>query len=204
MKTYRTLILIILGWSIITVTNYFYTLYIFRGLYWLIASVIFILLTFIQIIKLLQERNRLTKARLIKLGGFGLLFILTFYRNILDQQLEKFDWAINKSKRIEIVSEVKNGALKPNVDHNNIIYELPYEFPIVSNGGNDIVIQKSDNEQFVTVKFWIFRNYFSSPQKLFVYTDDPKTINKIEEEIEEYPRFNWKLENNWYRVMERY
>ena len=146
----------------------------------------------------------LTKARLIKLGGFGLLFILTFYRNILDQQLERFDWAINKSKRIEIVSEVKNGALKPNVDHNNIIYELPYEFPIVSNGGNDIVIQKSDNEQFVTVKFWIFRNYFSSPQKLFVYTDDPKTINKIEEEIEEYPRFNWKLENNWYRVMERY
>jgi len=83
---------------------------------------------------------------------------------------------------------------------NNGICILPFNFPIVSNGGNDIWIFQNKNKK--TVKFWISRGFFDSPQSYFIYTDDPDTINSINRLIKKYPENNYKIKEHWYRILE--
>lgn len=136
----------------------------------------------------------------MKVIAFGLLFILTFFRNIPNRLIEKADWIILKGKRIEIVQKIKDGELKAKGKLNNGICELPFEFPVISNGGNDIWIIHGNEKNSVTVRFWVFRGFFDSPQTLFVYSDDKETIMRFEGKIMEDPKNNWKLDKNWYRI----
>jgi hypothetical protein len=103
------------------------------------------------------------------------------------------------SKRIGVINLIKEGKLTPNEGWNNWTYELPYEFPIISNSGNEIKITRNDSTKNVTVTFWIFRKFFKAPSTYFVYTDDPIEISKIEDIIKNNPEDNWKITNNWYR-----
>ena len=125
---------------------------------------------------------------------------MTFYRDIPNWVIEKVDWLMFLNKRIEIVEQVKKDELRPNVDWNGWVCELPYEFPVVSNGGNDIGIFKNKTDSTLTVQFWIFRNFFDSPSTYFIYTEDKDDIERIEKKISNRPRDNWKIKDNWYRV----
>ncbi|MGB0948929.1 MAG: hypothetical protein ACPGU0_02335 [Marinirhabdus sp.] len=98
-----------------------------------------------------------------------------------------------KNKRTEIVQQIKRNKI-------NGIFKLPFEFPIVSNGGNDVRVFKNKENNSVTVQFWIFRNFFDSPSTLFVYSDDRERIAALEQKIKENPKNNWKLDENWYRI----
>ena len=117
---------------------------------------------------------------------------------------EKVDWFVFLNKRIEIVEQVKKDKLRPNVDWNGWICELPYEFPVISNGGNDIGIFKNKNDSSLTVQFWILRNFFDSPSTYFIYTEDKDDIERIEKKISKRPSDNWKVRDNWYRVYGEY
>ena len=99
-----------------------------------------------------------------------------------------------------IVDKVKSGELNPNGNHNNGLCKLPYEFPVVSHGGNDILIGKSSDSEELIVKFWIFRNFFEAPSIYFVYTTNEKKINELEERVARDPKNNWRIEENWYRT----
>jgi len=125
---------------------------------------------------------------------------MTVYRDIPNWMIEKVDWLVFLNKRIEIVEQVKNDELRPNVDWNGWVCELPFEFPIVSNGGNDIGIFKNKVDSSLTVQFWVFRNFFDSPSTYFIYTEDKDDIERIEKKISKRPRDNWKIRDNWYRV----
>src|SRR5690606_33978389 len=98
-------------------------------------------------------------------------------------------------------NEVKLGKLNPNVKWNKWVCELPYEFPIVSNGGNDIGIFRNKKDNSLTIKFWIFRNFFDAPSTYIIYTEDQESILHYEKKIIEKPAFNWKIEKNWYRIL---
>jgi len=86
---------------------------------------------------------------------------------------------------------------------NNVICKLSFAFPIISNGGNDIWIYKNKIENTKTIKFWISRGFFESPQTYFIFTNDNEIKKQYERQIKIKPESNWKLEENWYRIMER-
>ncbi len=159
-----------------------------------------IILTIIQIIKAIDERKRLSKLRIAKVLTFATLLLLTFFSQIVNIAIEKVDWLILENKRMEIVQQVKNKTLNPNVSWNEWVCELPFEFPIVSNGGNDIGISRNDKNNGTTVTFWVFRNFFDSPSTHFIYTDDKQKMKELERKIKDAPGNNWKIKENWYRT----
>lgn len=158
-----------------------------------------LILTIVQFARTIKERKTLTKLRIAKLVTFSLLFLLTLYQHKTNLAIEKADWLILENTRNEIVEKVKNKELNPNVTWNGWVCELPFEFPIVSNGGNDIGISRNKDNNGTTVTFWIFRNFFDSPSTHFVYTDDPEEIKRLDNKVSEQPKDNWKIKKNWYR-----
>ena len=162
----------------------------FLTLIWLGLALTLLILTIIQLVKTIKERKILTKLRIAKLVTFSLLFLLTLYQHKTNLAIEKVDWFILENKRNEIVEQVKNKELNPNVSWNGWVCELPFEFPIVSNGGNDIGILRNEVNNRTTVTFWIFRNFFDSPSTHFVYTDDPEEIKRPDKKVAERPDDN--------------
>ncbi len=183
----------------LTLVNYYYIPFFFIVLNWLGMSLVLLIWTIVQTQKAIKERNNLSKQRIISTLTIFVLFIFTFYRKPVDGLIEQADWRMFYSKRIGVVNLIKEGKLTPNEGWNNLTYELPYEFPIISNSGNEIEITRNDSTKNVTVTFWIFRNFFNAPSTYFVYTDDPIEISKIEDIIKNNPEDNWKITNNWYR-----
>jgi len=196
----KKLIWISICWIILTLLNHYYVPYFILAFEWFLLLGLLFVLTIIQIIKLIQERKKINKQRIYSLLIIGGIFIMTFYQNIPNWVIEKVDWFVFLNKRIEIVEQVKKDELSPNVDWNGWVCELPFEFPVVSNGGNDIGIFKNKTDSSLTVQFWIYRNFFDSPSTYLIYTEDNDDIERIEKKILKRPRDNWKLRDNWYRV----
>lgn len=174
--------------------NFFFLAFIWLGL-----TLTLLILTIIQLVKTIKERKTLPKLRVVKLVTFSLLFLLSLYQHKTNLVIEKIDWFILENKRNEIVEQVKNKELNPNVSWNSWVCELSFEFPVVSNGGNDIGIFRNKKNNGTTVTFWVFRNFFDSPSKHFVYTDDPEEIERLDKKVTERPDDNWKIKDNWYR-----
>ena len=196
----KTLIWIVSIWGVLTLLNYYFVPYFIVTLEWLILSLVLLLWSVRQIVKLIKERKNLSRQRITSVLFISSLFLLTFFRQPVNQIIEKVDWYIFYNKRTEVVEQVKNGELKPNVSWNGWVCELPFEFPVISNGGNDIGIFRNQENNRTTVTFWVFRNFFDSPSTHFVFTDDPEEIKRIEEKIETRPNDNWRIKENWYRT----
>ena len=196
----KKLIIIAVLWILLRIAEYYLMPFFIIPLSWLGLSVVFLIVTINQIGLLIIWRKDLEKIQIIKTLFYGLLFCLTLYRWPVENAIEKIDWHILYRKRMEIVEKVRNKELNPNVSWNGFICELPFEFPIVSNGGNDIGIFRNDSTQTITVQFYVFRNFFSAPSTLFIYTDNEKDI-KYYDSITEDAKYDWKIRENWYRIM---
>ncbi len=79
---------------------------------------------------------------------------------------------------------------------------MPFEFPILSNGGNEISIYRNKQTNKLTVTFWVIRSIMIAPSTSFIYTNDTKEIEQLDNEIKNHPKNNWKIEDNWYRILE--
>jgi len=200
----KKLILIVIVWIILTLLNYYYVPYFILVFEWILLIGFLLVSTIIQIVKLIQERKQLTRQRIYSLVIIVGLFVMTLYRDIPNRIIEKVDWLAFLNKRIEIVEQVKNNELNPNVELNGWVCELPFEFPVVSNGGNDIGIFKNKTDSSLTVKFWVFRNFFENPSTYFIYTDDEQKLERLEKKINQLPKQNWKIRENWYRIYGEY
>lgn len=191
---------IVIGWFILTISNFYFIPYFIVAFGWFGLLAGFFAITIYQIIKAITERKWITKLRLYKLTLFLALFFLTFYGRYVDRLIEKVDWRIFYNKRTEIVEQVKSNDLNPNVDWNGWVCELPFEFPVISHGGNDIGIIRNEKKNTTTVTFWVFRNFFSAPSTRLIYTNDSTKIESINKLIKRHPKDNWKIEENWYRT----
>ncbi|WP_407490579.1 hypothetical protein [Elizabethkingia anophelis] len=202
--TKKTAILVII-WLVFVLADYFYLPYFIQPLFWILVCIILLILTVRQVIKLIKEKRNIKANRIINLIVASILLFLTFYNfnKIPSSIMEKIDWSISYNKRNQIVKEVLTEKLKPNTKTNNGICKLSFGFPIISNGGNDIWIYQNKTEGTKTIKFWISRGFFESPQTYFIFTNDNETQKQYEEQIKAKPEYNWKLEKNWYRIMER-
>lgn len=194
----KTLIWIVVSWVILMLINYYLMNFFFLALELLAVLFLLLIIIIVQLIKLILERKNISKLRILKIFTFTTLFLLTFFRWIPNSIIEKVDWYIFYNKRNEIVELVKKNELNPNVSFNKWVCELPYEFPIVSNGGNDIGISRNNKD--ITVTFWVFRNFFDSPSTQFIFTNNKSQILEIEKKIKKDPDNNWKIEDNWYRT----
>lgn len=197
----KILIGILTGWVVITLVNYYYTPPLMVALSWVLLLFIFLIIIIVHVSKIIKERWNIRKGQLGTLILISTIFVLTIFHQIPDRLVEKMDWHIQLNNRIQIVEKVKRNEIIPNVTYNDWICELPYEFPVVSTCGNDIGIFKKSDLNTVTVRFFVKRGYISSPSTYFVYTNDQKTIERIDLMIAENPKQNWILEENWYRVV---
>ena len=204
MRNYKAYIWITIVWIISLLLFYYILPYFLIPFIWLAIVIFLITLSIRNIVKIFRNRKdfETLKIRLYKAIIALSLFVLTFYKvnQIPNSIIEKIDWNILFHKRKEIVAQVKSGELKPNVSWNNWVCELPFEFPIISNGGNDIGIRKNKTTEKYTIHFWVFRNFFDNPSTYFVYTENEEDQKHFEEKIKKNPKENWKLEENWYRI----
>ncbi|PJJ09995.1 hypothetical protein CLU83_3381 [Flavobacterium sp. 1] len=196
----RKLMYSILGWFIITIIEYYFIPYYIVVLLWIGFSLTLLIITIIQLLKLVKEHNSITKLRIQNLIVFSILFYLTFNRFHINSLIEKVDWRIFYNNRMEIVQQVKQKELNPNVSWNETVCELPFELPVISNGGNDIAIHRNEKSKTLTVDFWVYRNFFSAPSTFFVYTDDKEEEKELKKLIANDPNNNWKIDDNWYRI----
>ena len=196
----RTLIYSVIAWCFFKLIEYYFIPYFIVTLLWLGLSLALLIVTIIQTVKVVRERKSLTKLRVAKALTFLTLFYFTYNHWLVSGLIEKVDWRIFYNKRVEIVEQVKSKRLNPNVSWNRIVCELPFEFPVISNGGNDIMIFRNKDNDAITVSFWVYRNFFSAPSTSFVYTNDIDEIKEIESKIAQDPKNNWKISDNWYRT----
>ncbi len=199
------ILIFILIWVVFVFVDYFLLPYFVQPVSWLLVCFVLLILLIRQIIKAFKERKNLRTNRIVHLSTAVILFFLTFYNfnKIPNLIIEKVDWTISYNKRSEIVNKVLEEELKPNKDMNNGICELPFDYPIISNGGNDIWIDENKNDNTKTIKFWISRGFFDSPQTYFIFTNDNEAKKYYQELVRTKPEYNWQLEGNWYRIMER-
>lgn len=200
----KKILFFIIIWLVFVFADYFLLPYFVQPFSWLLVCLTLLILLIRQIIKAFKERKNLRTNRIVNLSTVVILFFLTFYNfnKIPNSIIEKVDWTISYNKRSAIVKEVLKGRLKPDTDMNNGICELPFNYPIISNGGNDIWIYDSKNDNTKTIKFWISREFFDSPQTYFIFTNDNEAKKYYQELVKTKPEYNWQLEENWYRIME--
>lgn len=196
----RTLIYIVLGWIILTIVQYYFIPFFIVPLLWIVLSLAFLIISINQFIILVKERKNITAIRIQKVVVFSILFVLTFERWPANRLIENIDWKVQYARRMSIVKEIKQQKTLLNRQKSFGIYQLPYEFPVVSHGGNDVVVSWNKKNNGLTITFWTFRNFFSAPSTHFVYTDDSDQKAELESTIARHPGSNWKLDDHWYRT----
>ncbi len=191
-------------WLIYSFSEYYILPYFIKPLTWFVICLTLLILSVKEIINIVNNRKNLIGITLLNLLVELSLLVITFYNfnKIPNSIIEKLDWYTSYETRNQIVNDVFKEKSELNSKINNDIYELSFELPIISNGGNDIWIYQNKTDKKKTIKFWISRGYFESPQTYFIFTNDNKIRKQLEDKITENPETNWKLEENWYRIME--
>ena len=191
-------------WLIYSFSEYYILPYFIKPLTWFVICLTLLILSVKEIINIVNNRKNLIGITLLNLLVELSLLVITFYNfnKIPNSIIEKLDWYTSYETRNQIVNDVFKEKSELNSKINNDIYELSFELPIISNGGNDIWIYQNKTDKKKTIKFWISRGYFESPQTYFIFTNDNKIRKQLEDKITENPETNWKLEENWYRISE--
>jgi hypothetical protein len=107
----------------------------------------------------------------------------------------KADFALYKKEREEIVKKVYANELKPNVSHNPSLIDLGNSYPLVSMGGNEIVVEEHAGLKYVF--FYTFRGILDNYSG-FIYVPDggePKYYSDLDESNSTQIT---PLDGNWY------
>ncbi len=198
--TKQALIWIIIGWIFLALYNYYFMSFFFLTFEIIGLILILCIASVIQLVKLIIERKNLSRLRILKFSIFIGLLILTFYQSSVNKVIEKIDWKLFYNRRVEIVEKIKNKEINSNTEKPYWKYKLPYTFPVISNGGNEIIINRKNRLNTTTVQFWIFRNFFEAPSTQFIFTNDSSVMETIRKKMIRMPSENWKIEENWYRT----
>ena len=136
-----------------------------------------------------------------RIGVFLTIFIGCVSFIFGEDFIEKFDWNLRRNSREEIIQLIKSKKLRTNNNDKNVLYTLDnWKFPLISNGGNKILISQTELGK-LTVEFYINRGFLDH-YSAFVYTNDQEKIKELEDymSIKKSTETNKKLDQNWYRV----
>lgn len=93
----------------------------------------------------------------------------------------KADFALYKEEREEVVKKVNVGELIPNVSHNDSLINLGDKYPLISMGGNEIVVKEYEGLKYVF--FYTFRGILDNYSG-FIYVPsggDPREYSDLSE-----------------------
>ncbi|MDH4120241.1 MAG: hypothetical protein OEV94_00845 [Deltaproteobacteria bacterium] len=122
----------------------------------------------------------------------ALLYFVPFTKLWLD-----LDFVLYKSAREELVEQVLNNTLKPNVSHNPDLIALPWHAPRVSMGGNEIVVEK--HEGITYVFFYTFRGILDNYSG-FLYVPKGGRPEKFSDLNETDSTQLVRLDDHWFYV----
>ncbi|KIL43121.1 hypothetical protein KR50_35240 [Jeotgalibacillus campisalis] len=146
----------------------------------------FLAVLIMTLIDLIRRRN--WKAIGIQAAAIVLLFTVPFNQIVLEM-----DFNMNKSERLEVVAQVQDGSLQPNVMHNSSLIRLPEEYSSLSNGGGEIVVEKHEDDY--SVLFFTFRGILDGFSG-FVYSNKKPETNAFGGDFKEVER----MAEDWYFV----
>ncbi len=109
----------------------------------------------------------------------------------------KIDFYLYKDERNEIVDKVLSGELKSNVDYNADLIALDNSYPLVSMGGNEIVVEGYDSNKYIL--FYTFRGILDNYSG-FLYVPKGGKPSKFSDLWEESSTQIALMEENWYYV----
>jgi hypothetical protein len=69
----------------------------------------------------------------------------------------KMECFINNPRREKVVNMVRNNELKPNVSYNKSLIQLPKKYAYLSQGGGEIIVERSKTDNTLNVFFYSFR-----------------------------------------------
>ena len=107
---------------------------------------------------LLHHRKKWRKscaAFAVCFGTFLIVLLVPFTQIWL-----KYDFWVNRSAREQVVLEIDRGKLIPNVAHNSSLIALGKNYPNLSMGGNEIVVEEHDRKKYIF--FFTFRGILDS------------------------------------------
>ncbi|WP_422356576.1 hypothetical protein [Roseivirga pacifica] len=161
-----------------------------------------LLLTLLSYLAIFKDKGwRATSSHRL---GFVLIILIGSVTLMTNNSfIEKLDWHLRKNKRNQIVMQVLKGELTPNQEHNSVICKLKTNyFPPISNGGNEIAIHRTKDNNRFTIEFYIDRGFLDH-YTAFVYTNANVGENSIELASSSVisPRSIKKIDTNWYKVI---
>lgn len=110
------------------------------------------------------------------------------------------DFFLYKEKRSEIVEKIARGELEPNVDHNPRLISLGDSFPLLSMGGNEVIVEGHGDRKYVL--FYTYRGILDNYSG-FLYVPDggnPSAFGDLNEFLSTRAE---PMEKNWYFVSHR-
>jgi hypothetical protein len=111
-----------------------------------------------------------------------------------------FDYWRYKEVRLEIVERILSGDLAANVDYNPKLIALDGGYPLVSMGGNEVIVERHEGSAYVL--FFTFRGVLDNYSG-FLYVPDggsPTLFSDLHEE--QFTQIE-PLEENWFFVSHR-
>jgi hypothetical protein len=195
-------ILFAIGWISFIVFDYYANNKFISPVIFILILAIFVL-SVIFIIRMLLKKDSFERGR-YKMSVVLFLVVLISIYSFEKSFIEKTDWLINYHSRMKVVEKVKTGLYRPNILAAKNLYgnecRLPFRFPILSISHNVIRISRNKDQNTCSVYFHICdENYVNSPY--FVYTEDETLQTSFDDMIENYPEKNWKIRDNWYRIL---
>lgn len=126
----------------------------------------------------------------ILMGAFLVVYFVPFTNLWL-----KADYSLYKKEREEIVKKVYENKLKPNVNHNSSLINLGRSYPLVSMGGNEIVVEEHAGLKYVF--FYTFRGILDNYSG-FLYVPDGGVPTNYSDLDESSSTQITHLDGNWH------
>ncbi|MES2388719.1 MAG: hypothetical protein V4543_12025 [Bacteroidota bacterium] len=194
----RSLMIIFILWLLWLYTDYLNLFFELGLLVWLGTTLTPVILLVILLYRLYKKPGTVSRIHVYRLLFFTGLLLLTWNSYALEKYLEKPDTMLLTGIRKRIVEQVKRKELK--ADYYRGLCKLPFNFPVVSDSGNDILIETNAPGDTVTVYFWRNRPLLDNRPTYIVYTNNNLRIAEFEGNIKADPDNCWQIESNWYRV----
>jgi hypothetical protein len=147
----------------------------------------------------------LTRIRTLGLRAFaptaviGVSVLIVVFVPFTDLWLDVDYWRYKEARR-EVVSKIDAGELVPNVAHNSKLITLGDGYPLVSMGGNQVVVEEHDGRRYIL--FFTFRGILDNYSG-FLYVAPGGAPARFADLSEEEFTQILPLEENWYFVSHR-
>lgn len=112
----------------------------------------------------------------------------------------KLDYSLHKKERNAIVQRILAGNLTSNVSHNTRLIALGDAYPLVSMGGNEVVVEEHNGHTYVL--FYTFRGVLDNYSG-FLYVSDGGSPSLFADLNEQATTQVISLEENWYYASHR-